>query len=228
MVIVARPLGIIVTALRILSELCEFIGENTVSPALWTLACLNVASKLELSQFHSDELLSAIHDILNEPSILNEKVRSRIEGKVIALDELIQCIIENKRSAWKKPCILLINFFRSHQTIPVKLQQSSFYICLLMLHFTPLIIDCSEEEVAASSLLLASKMLNFEVQLVVNWQKWWLSFSPNIEINFIQRICTAFVTYYRTMAEQIRQRIKKSLLDRLNLFICIADNTSAT
>ena len=195
----------------------DVFGERLIGPGMLCAASVNAAAKIMECQ--------------TPISMIVCKMYRKIYGRMWPLDPLVGFrMAENIRKLeitlfinhgfaelnQPNPCTFLLNFFQSHENISPSVQQTSVYLCLIMLHFTLFSVHHTPEEIAATGLLLAARIFAYEEDLaglLKNGEddeyegQWWRSLSPDIQYEKISSMADKFL--------EIRSRVNKSVLYRL-------------
>lgn len=204
---------VINSALCYMQYFYERFSPDNVKPIFTAITTLYIASKTEDYSRKLSHIITAAYNTLRKPAPdQTSSVYNRIARTVHSLEGILLMVIGFRRMDIKHPHIILIEVLRKSD-IPKDVSTCSYFVCSNILHFTTLFLHNSPESIAAVSLYISSKWLDYDIK--ANNESWLTSFSKDIKMEDIRKMAEHFVNVFDTVDIRIKNQVRDTFKNTL-------------
>uniref|UniRef100_A0A5K3FCF6 Cyclin N-terminal domain-containing protein n=2 Tax=Mesocestoides corti TaxID=53468 RepID=A0A5K3FCF6_MESCO len=190
----------------------EIFSPETIKPVMVALASLYIACKTEDFSRKLALLISVAYAAFKKPMPPeNSSTYKRIVQNIHSLEATMLMVIGFQKLDVKQPHVILITVLRDNK-FPKDISHTSYYVCTHILHFTTLVLRHSMEAIAATSLYIAAKWNNFDIQCGDG--EWYLQFSPKLTLEEIRSMTDEFTQAFQACDMKIKEHVKNLLKSR--------------
>ncbi|VDD82766.1 unnamed protein product [Mesocestoides corti] len=187
----------------------EIFSPETIKPVMVALASLYIACKTEDFSRKLALLISVAYAAFKKPMPPeNSSTYKRIVQNIHSLEATMLMVIGFQKLDVKQPHVILITVLRDNK-FPKDISHTSYYVCTHILHFTTLVLRHSMEAIAATSLYIAAKWNNFDIQCGDG--EWYLQFSPKLTLEEIRSMTDEFTQAFQACDMKIKEHVKNLL-----------------
>ncbi|KAM7543054.1 hypothetical protein Aperf_G00000000868 [Anoplocephala perfoliata] len=197
---------VINSALCYMHYFYEKFSADTVKPIYTAITSLYIACKTEDYSRKLLVLLQSAYSVLRRqvPPESSQTYR-RIVLTIHSLEGIMLMVIGFRRMDIKHPHVILVNIMRKNN-IPKEVATCGYFVCSNILHFTTLVLRHSAEAIAAVSLYIAAKWLNFDIKS--QNESWFHMFSTDLTMDEIRRMSDEFTTAFNACDHKVRDQVR--------------------
>lgn len=204
---------VINSALCYMQYFYERFSPDTVKPIFTAITTLYIASKTEDYSRKLSFIIGAAYNVLKkQPPDQTSSVYHRIVRTIHSLEGILLMVIGFRKMDIKHPHIILIEMLRKSD-IPKEVATCSYFVCSNILHFTTLFLRHSPEAIAAVSLYVAAKWLNFDIK--AKNESWFHVFSKDLKFDEIRKMAEEFIVTFNAVDVKIKEQVRDTFKNTL-------------
>ncbi|VDL60166.1 unnamed protein product [Hymenolepis diminuta] len=204
---------VINSALCYMQYFYERFSPDTVKPIFTAITTLYIASKTEDYSRKLSFIIGAAYNVLKkQPPDQASSVYHRIVRTIHSLEGILLMVIGFRKMDIKHPHIILIEMLRKSD-IPKEVATCSYFVCSNILHFTTLFLRHSPEAIAAVSLYVAAKWLNFDIK--AKNESWFHVFSKDLKFDEIRKMAEEFIVTFNAVDVKIKEQVRDTFKNTL-------------
>ncbi|VDO07221.1 unnamed protein product [Rodentolepis nana] len=204
---------VINSALCYMQYFYERFSPDTVKPIFTAITTLYIASKTEDYSRKLSFIIGAAYNVLKkQPPDQTSSVFHRIVRTIHSLEGILLMVIGFRKMDIKHPHIILIEMLRKSD-IPKEVATCSYFVCSNVLHFTTLFLHHSPEAIAAVSLYVSAKWLNFDIK--AKNESWFHIFSKDLRVEEIRKMSDEFISTFNSVDAKIKDQVRETFKNTL-------------